>query len=102
MDSLVKAKLPILARLCRRHRVRRLDLFGSAATGGRSREGDVDFVVEFHELTPVEHADAFFGLLDGLETTLGLPVDLLEARAVRNPYLRESIAAHRETIYAAA
>lgn len=37
-----------LTRLCQRYGVRRLDLFGSAATGRfRADDSDLDFVVEF-------------------------------------------------------
>ncbi len=53
-----------LPALCRRFGVRRLDLFGSAASGrfdpGRS---DLDFVVSFADLLPpAAYADAWFGL----------------------------------------
>jgi uncharacterized protein len=45
-----------LAGLCRRYRVRRLDVFGSATTGDfEERASDVDLLVEFEEMpTPTE------------------------------------------------
>ena len=36
-----------LARLCRRHRIRRLSLFGSVAVGTARPDSDVDLLVEF-------------------------------------------------------
>ena len=36
-----------LARLCRRHRIRRLALFGSVLKGGARRDSDIDLLVEF-------------------------------------------------------
>ena len=55
-----------------------------AATGkfeqGRS---DLDFLVEFQPLTPVEHADAYFGLLLALEDMFRHPIDLVEEGASR-------------------
>ena len=36
-----------LAALCRRHRIRRLSLFGSALKGGARPDSDVDLLVEF-------------------------------------------------------
>lgn len=36
-----------LAALCRRHRIRRLSLFGSALKGTAGPESDVDLLVEF-------------------------------------------------------
>jgi predicted nucleotidyltransferase len=45
-----------LADLCRKYRVRRLDVFGSAARGDFDEESsDVDLLVEFDDMP---HADA--------------------------------------------
>ena len=47
---------------CRRFGVRRLDLFGSAATGGFDpARGDLDFLVVFEPRSPVDYADAGSG-----------------------------------------
>ena len=50
--------------LCRRYRVRRLDLFGSAAAGREGTDSDLDFLVEFGELPEGGYADAYCGLLE--------------------------------------
>ena len=102
MESLVAERTQQIAALCRRFRVRRLDLFGSAATGSFDpTSSDVDLLVEFEDLRPGEYADAYFGLLAALEELLGRRVDLLMATAVRNPYLLRSIAATKMGLYAA-
>ena len=91
-----------LQALCRRFHVRRLDLFGSAASGDFDPEhSDIDFLVEFERGAPQHPFDAYFGLKEGLEELFGRPVDLVEAGAVRNPYLKESIEQSRENVYAA-
>ena len=88
--------------LCRRYRVRRLDLFGSAATGGdRPQESDFDFLVEFEALPSGEYADGYFGLLEDLERLLARPVDLFVATAIKNPYFRQSVEATKVSLYAA-
>jgi uncharacterized protein len=47
-----------LEELCRRHHVRRLELFGSAATERYCpAESDLDFLVEFGPLPPGTYAD---------------------------------------------
>jgi predicted nucleotidyltransferase len=91
-----------LAALCRRHHVRQLDLFGSAARGTFDpARSDLDFVVSFDALPPADFADAFFGLQEALVALFGRPVDLLTAESIRNPYLRESIERTRQVLYAA-
>ena len=102
MERLVADKAQQVAAVCRRFRVRRLDLFGSAATGSFDpTSSDLDFLVEFHDLQPGEWADAYFGLLAGLEDLFGRPVDLVISSAVRNPYLLRSIASTKTVLYAA-
>ena len=91
-----------LRALCRRFHVRWLDLFGSAARGDFDPErSDVDFLVKFDRSAPQHPFDAYFGLKEALEELLGRPVDLVEASAVRNPYLKASIEQSRENVYAA-
>jgi len=88
--------------LCRRYYVRRLELFGSAATG-QEREGssDLDFLVEFESLPPGGHADAYFGLLESLVGLFGRPVDLVVASAIRNPYFLQAVERTKTLVYAA-
>jgi uncharacterized protein len=91
-----------IAALCRRHDVRRLELFGSAArgTGFDPDRSDLDFLVEFSADRPPTLA-GFFALREGLADLLGRPVDLVAPAALRNPYLRADIDRHREVVYAA-
>ena len=88
---------------CRRYHVRRLDLFGSAATGkGFDPErSDLDLLVEFEKLPPVDYANAYFGLREALERLSGRPIDLMTQPALENPYLRERIEAERRTVFSA-
>jgi hypothetical protein len=50
-------------------------------------------------MSPVEHARSFFGLLGSLEQLFGCRVDLLEPKAIENPYLLRSIEESRQTLY---
>jgi hypothetical protein len=102
MNRAVEERRAELEALCRRYRVRRLELFGSAATGvERPGQSDFDFLVEFEPLPPGAYADAYFGLLEDLERLFGRPVDLIVASAIRNPYFRESVERTRTMLYAA-
>jgi predicted nucleotidyltransferase len=91
---------PDIAPLCRRFRVRRLDLFGSTASGKAGADSDLDFLVEFEPMDQ-GYADAYFGLLESLQSLFGKPVDLVVISAIRNPYFRRSVESSRELLYAA-
>jgi uncharacterized protein len=91
-----------IAELCRRFRVRRLELFGSAAGEAFDpRRSDADFLVEFEPLADGEHADAYFGLRESLESLLSRPIDLVMTKAIRNPYFLQAIEPTRTLLYAA-
>ena len=61
-----------LEELCRRYKVRRLELFGSAAIGRDGPgESDLDFLVDFEPLPRGGYANAYFGLLEGLQQISG-------------------------------
>ncbi len=102
MQPQIDQKREELAELCRRHRVRRLALFGSATREDFDPErSDLDFLVQFEPLAPGTYADTYFGLLESLQQLFGRQVDLVEAGSVRNPYIRREIDAQQETLYAA-
>lgn len=89
---------PELRDLCRRYRVRRLEVFGSAARQDFGPSSDLDFLVEF-EVMP--ELSGYFGLKENLESLFGRPVDLVMPRAVRNPYVLASMNRDRQVVYAA-
>lgn len=102
MHALIEAKRPDIDDLCRRLRVHRLDLFGSA-TGDSFDEdsSDVDVLVEFDAVPGLDLFDAFFSLKEGLERILGRPVDVVMASSIQNPYFRERVMRTKEQLYAA-
>ena len=93
-----------LAALCRRFRVRRLDLFGSAAAAGGfdPARSDLDPLVAFEPMAPPDYAAAYFGLKAALEEATGRPVDLLTEPALENPHLHRRIEAERRPLFGAA
>jgi predicted nucleotidyltransferase len=102
-SGLLEAKREGLAQVCRQYHVRRLELFGSATGPGfKPDTSDFDFLVEFEALAPADHAEAFFGLMEALHRTFGRPVDVVERRAIRNPYFLQAIEPTRLVLYAAA
>lgn len=90
-----------LESLCRHFGVRRLEVFGSAATGAfRAEDSDLDFLVEFGDVARPGYADRYFGLLESLEQLFGRPVDLVVASAIKNPFFQESVERGKALLYA--
>ena len=56
-----------------KHKVKRIGLFGSFATGKQGKKSDIDFLVEFLEPT----FDNFMGLTSRLERLFGRKIDLI-------------------------
>ena len=103
MIELVKNNSKALVHLCKQYNVKHLELFGSASSGNRFDPGssDIDFLVEFLPLEPVLHTRCYFGLLEKLQDMFEQNVDLVEVKAIENPYMLESITKNRSEIYAA-
>ena len=102
MVTIIDQNKERLYRLCRQYGVGRLEIFGSAANADRFTEhSDLDFLVEFLPMSPVQHSDAYFDLLNDLRQLFSRPVDLLEIKAISNPYLMETINQTRTELYAA-
>lgn len=102
MHPLIKQHRADIDAVCRRHYIRKLDVFGSAARAFDfdQQSSDVDFLVEFApDVQPDLHS--FYGAKSELEQLLGRTVDLVEYDAVRNPYVLASMKKHRQTIYVA-
>jgi uncharacterized protein len=102
MLDLIKQHRDEIAALCRRYGIKRLELFGSAASDQFDPNGsDVDFFYEFDAANNAGLADRFFGLQADLRNLLGVEVDLVSSRDVTNPYFLEVANRHRLTLYAA-
>jgi hypothetical protein len=103
MREALETRRADVGRICARHRVKRLSLFGSAA-GDRfdPTTSDVDLLVEFEKMRPAEHAGHYFGLQEDLEALLQRPVDLVEPGPIRNPFFKQSVEASKVLLFEAA
>lgn len=89
-----------LSTLCATYGVKSLELFGSASRGDFDREkSDLDFLVEFFDSQPAGAFNRYFGLKEGLERLFQRPVDLVEIRAIRNPYFRQAVEQDKVLVY---
>ena len=102
MTSLIEENRAGLEGLCRKYGVKMLEIFGSAARGDFDESSsDLDFLVEFIPTDPARHSRSYLDLLVAMEDLFGKKIDLLETKAITNPYLMESINQTRIELYAA-
>lgn len=73
--------------------------FGSVLTDKFSDESDIDLIVDFNPIQLLDYADNYFDLKFSLEDALNRRVDLLEAKAIKNPYFIKAIEKNKQLIY---
>jgi len=86
-----------IARFCRKHRIRRLALFGSVLREGFRPESDVDVLVRFDPAAPV----GFLALARAareLSAVLGRRVDLVPQDGLK-PLIRDEVLAEAEVLF---
>ena len=103
MIDAIKSKELLIGELCRKHGVSRLELVGSGARDAdfNPLSSDADFLVLFPHDGEIGTLKSFFDFQDALAELIGLPVDLVEAGSVLNPYIAAQFNADRELVYAA-
>ena len=89
--------------MCRKWKIRRLELFGSARTGRLGPDSDIDFLVDFEadeqwSLMDLARAQEEFSLLLGRRVEL---VDRKNLERSANLIRREAILNSTEVVYAA-
>jgi predicted nucleotidyltransferase len=86
---------------CQRHRIRRLEVFGSVARGQVSAGSDVDLLVTLDETIPPSTAE-LLEMAGEAEELVGVPVDFVLRRSLEqspNRYAREHILGTAVRIY---
>lgn len=90
-----------IKKLCIKHKVKHLYVFGSVLNNKFSADSDIDLLVEINSSDPIDYAENYFSLKFELEELLNRSIDLLEDRALKNPYLKKNIDNSKTLIYAA-
>jgi predicted nucleotidyltransferase len=86
--------------LCQKNKVKSLYVFGSVLTDKFNDSSDIDLIVDIDSIDPLEYSDYYFNLKFALEELLRRQIDLLESRALKNPYLLENIDNSKSLLYA--
>jgi predicted nucleotidyltransferase len=106
MVELVKNNLEEIADACKKHHVKALYIFGSAArVDDFTDKSDVDFLVNFDDLPETTDEEVFYQvenydhLQEKLEKILSRKVDLIQEQNIRNKYLRYFINKDKKLVY---
>jgi len=84
-----------------KHHVGKLFVFGSAVNDSMNSESDIDLLVSFKEIKLEDYADNYFDFKFSLEDLFERDIDLLEEKAIKNPYLIQSINSAKQLVYEA-
>lgn len=98
MNDIDKYSIDIV-RLCILYKVKTLYAFGSVVSDRLTDQSDIDFIVDFDNLSLNTYADNYFNFKFSLEDILKRPVDLLEEKAIKNPYFKQTVNNQRKLVY---
>ena len=99
MNSILKNQLNTIRSLCERYRVKTLYVFGSVLTPNFDTHSDIDLLVDFLDQDALQYASNYFQFKFELEKLFNRKIDLLEERALKNPYFIENINQKKQLLY---
>ena len=104
MNTLIRQNIENIKLLAQKHHVKRLSLFGSAATGDFSANSDIDLLYTFDlDALPIEdYADMYFNFLYSLQDLLKRDVDLVSETNISNKYFKKEIESSKILLYESA
>lgn len=88
-----------LEELCERHQVKTLYAFGSVLGSNFHEASDLDLLVDFKEIDLKDYADNYYDFKYSLQELFQRPIDLIEEKAVKNPYFREVVDETKTLVY---
>jgi uncharacterized protein len=97
--NLIDKNIETIKKLCEKHKVKELYLFGSILTERFGESSDVDVLIQFGEVELKEYFDNYMDFKEELEKILNRSVDLVENQAIRNPIFRKIVDRDKKLIY---
>ena len=97
--SIIEQNIDQIHIVCDKYHVSQLSVFGSVLTNQYNEKSDIDIVVDFSNMDLKHYADNYFELKKSFEKIFNREVDLLENKAIKNPYLRQSIDSSKRVLY---
>lgn len=97
--KLIDKHIDELKSLCESYYVSELYVFGSVAKDNFTDKSDIDFLVRFTGVDPIEYFDNYMDLKSSLAKLFSREIDLVEMQTVKNPILKKSIDRDKIRLY---
>ncbi len=97
--KIIQEHISELKKLCERYHVAELYVFGSIVSERFTSESDIDFLVKFSGVEPLDYFDNYMDFKSDLGTLFSREIDLVEMQAIRNPILKKSIDRDKINLY---
>ena len=89
--TMIDSHINEIEKLCLESKVKTLYVFGSALNETFNNQSDIDLLVDFNNIEIVDYADNYYNLKFGLQSIFHRQIDLLEEKAIKNPYFMQQI-----------
>ncbi len=97
--KLIDQHISELNKLCELYHVSELYVFGSVAKGKFTDNSDIDFLVRFSGVDPLDYFDNYMDFKDNLSVLFSREIDLVEIQTIKNPILKRSIDRDKIILY---
>jgi len=97
--KIIQEHINELKGLCDKYHIAELYVFGSILTDNFTPESDIDFLVKFSDVEPLEYFDNYMDFKEKLEQLFSRMVDLVEIQTLKNPILKRSIDRNKMILY---
>ena len=99
MQTIIKDNLDSIKALCLEHKVKSLFAFGSVVSDHFTESSDIDLLISFQAMEPVDYADHYFDIPNKFEEIFKRPVDLVTDKSLKNPYFIKSVNKNKMLLY---
>ncbi len=97
--KLIQKHINSIKTLCIKHQVTEIYVFGSILTDQFNQDSDIDFLVRFTNVEPLDYFDNYMDFKESLESLLSRNIDLIEIQTLKNPILKRSIDRNKRLLY---
>lgn len=97
--KLIQKHIKEVELLCKKYLVSEMYVFGSVLKNDFSSNSDIDFLVKFSNVDPLDYFDNYMELKESLEKVFLRAIDLIEVQTIKNPILKSSIDQEKILVY---